>query len=69
MDSKIIENFDFDHAGIGETSLMMSLCPEGVDMDKFDESKWFSASAKNATKEYGDKAVTMILERLRNILV
>lgn len=68
MDSEIIENFDFDHAGIGETSLMMSLCPEGVDMTKFDESKWFSASAKNATKEYGDKAVKMILKRLKKIL-
>ena len=68
MDSKIIEDFDFDHAGIGETSLMMALCPEGVDMSKFDDSKWFSASAKDATKKYGEKAVAMILKRLKRIL-
>jgi creatinine amidohydrolase len=68
MDADIIANYDFDHAGIGETSLMMALCPEGVDMSKFDDSKWFSASAKDATKEYGEKAVAMILERLRKIL-
>ena len=53
MDEKTIQAFDFDHAGIGETSLMMSLCPEGVDMEQFDEEKWFSRSAKEASKEYG----------------
>jgi len=68
MDENIIANYDFDHAGIGETSLMMALCPESVDMEYFDESKWYSRSAKGASVEYGRKAVEMILERLRKIL-
>ncbi len=68
MDENIIANYEFDHAGIGETSLMMALCPESVDMEHFDESKWFSKSAKDASAEYGQKAVEMILERLRKIL-
>ena len=68
MDENIIANYDFDHAGIGETSLMMALCPESVDMGHFDESKWYSRSAKDASAEYGRKAVEMILERLRKIL-
>jgi creatinine amidohydrolase/Fe(II)-dependent formamide hydrolase-like protein len=68
MDENIIANYDFDHAGIGETSLMMALCPESVDMEHFDESKWFSKSANKASAEYGHKAIEMILKRLRKIL-
>lgn len=68
MDKKTIEEYDFDHAGIGETSLMMSLCPEGVNMEKFDDSKWYSKSAINSTKEYGDTATKKILVNLRKIL-
>jgi creatinine amidohydrolase/Fe(II)-dependent formamide hydrolase-like protein len=68
MDQDIIARYDFDHAGIGETSLMMALCPESVDMARFDQSKWFSKTAKDASPEYGREAVRMILERLRRIL-
>ena len=68
MDKTIIEAYDFDHAGIGETSLMMALCPESVDMSHFDESKWFCRTAKDATAEYGEKAVSMIMDRFREIL-
>ena len=53
---------------IGETSLMMSLCPEGVDMEKFDPANWYSRSAKDSTKKYGDTATKGILEHLRRIL-
>lgn len=68
MDAPIIAQYDFDHAGIGETSLMMALCPEGVDMSRFDPAPWYSNSAKHATAEYGEQAVAMILERLKKIL-
>ncbi len=68
MDDKTIAEYDFDHAGIGETSLMMSLCPEGVDMEKYDPTAWYSRTAINATKEYGDTAKDRILEHLRRIL-
>lgn len=68
MDEQTIKEYDFDHAGIGETSLMMSLCPEGVAMEKFTEENWFSRSAIKSTKEYGDTATKKILENLKNIL-
>jgi len=68
MDEKIIAEYDFDHAGIGETSLMMALCPEGVHMDRFSEEKWYSRSAKNASAEYGQKAATMVKDRMRRVL-
>ena len=32
MDDEIIKNYIFDHAGEGETSLLMALAPEGVEM-------------------------------------
>ena len=68
MDEKTIGDYDFDHAGIGETSLMLSLCPEGVDMSKFDDTNWYSRTAINSSKEYGDTATERILTHLRTIL-
>ncbi len=68
MDAAIIAAYDFDHAGVGETSLMMALCPEGVDLSKFDERPWYSRTAPQATPAYGEKAVALILERLKGIL-
>ena len=68
MDEQTQKSFAFDHAGIGETSLMMSLCPEGVDMGKYDPANWYSRSAKDSTKKYGDTATKGILEHLLRIL-
>ena len=68
MTEEIVARYHFDHAGIGETSLLMSFCPEGVDMEKFSEEKWYPRSAKDATKELGDKAKAMILEHMRSVL-
>lgn len=68
MDDTIIKNFAFDHAGIGETSLMMALCPESVDMGAFDGTAWYARSAAYATAEFGQRGVAMILERLKGIL-
>ena len=69
MNEHIINNYLFDHAGEGETSLMMSLCPEGVDMDKHSDEKWYARAAKKATSEYGDTARDMILEHLKSVLL
>jgi len=68
MDAEIIEQFPFDHAGEGETSLMMALCPEQVRMDLYSDEKWYLRSAKQANAELGQKGVRLILERLRKIL-
>ena len=68
MDPQTQAEYTFDHAGIGETSLMMSLCPEGVDMEKFSEDKWYARTARDASKEYGDTAKESILKHLRLVL-
>lgn len=67
MDSDIIESYDFDHAGIGETSLMMAIEPEGVDMDHFSSEKWYVKTAENATSTHGEEAVVRILDRLKGV--
>lgn len=60
--------FPFDHAGEGETSLMMALCPETVDMTSHDPSRWYTRSATTASRELGERGVRMILELLRKTL-
>ena len=39
MSPEIIAQYPFDHAGQGETSLMMALCPEAVDMAAFERQQ------------------------------
>ncbi len=67
MDQTIIEGYDFDHAGVGETSLLLALDPAGVDMSKLSTERWYLASAGKATRQHGQRAVEMILRRLRGI--
>jgi len=68
MDGETQKKFPVDHASLQETSLMLAFCPEGVDMQRFTEKKWYSLDAKKATLEYGLAAREMILENLRSIL-
>jgi len=69
MSPEIMASYPFDHAGQGETSLMMAVCPEAVDMAHFPENKsWYTASAKDASAELGGKGRDLILERLRKLL-
>ena len=68
MNEQTQKDYSFDHAGIGETSLMMSLCPEGVDMSRLSEEKWYVRTAKKSTAEYGDTAKEGILKHMRSIL-
>jgi creatinine amidohydrolase/Fe(II)-dependent formamide hydrolase-like protein len=68
MNQASMRNFPADHAGKQETSLMMSFCPEGVDMSKMTDKHWYSKTAKDATKEYGDCIKEDILNGLRKIL-
>lgn len=70
MDATMLGRYSFDHAGIGETSLMLALCPEAVDWSRLGENvKWFTGSAPEATAELGEQGVAMILEHLRKVLV
>jgi creatinine amidohydrolase/Fe(II)-dependent formamide hydrolase-like protein len=68
MSADIIASYPFDHAGQGETSLLMALCPEGVDMHKFSAKKWYSRSAEQASAELGTRARDLILAHMRQML-
>jgi creatinine amidohydrolase len=68
MTDEIRAQYPFDHAGIGETSLMMSLCPEAVDMARLSAEDWFTRSAADSSAELGDRGRDLILAHLRGLL-
>ncbi|HOL21531.1 MAG TPA: creatininase family protein [bacterium] len=68
MDEETQKKFPIDHAGEQETSLMLAFCPEGVDMKRFTEKKWYSLGAKKASLEYGLAAKEMILRKMKEVL-
>jgi len=69
MSSETMADYPFDHAGQGETSLMLVLCPEAVDMAKLGENTgWYTGTAKDASAELGEKGRDLILTRLRSLL-
>jgi creatinine amidohydrolase len=62
-------DFPFDHAGLGETALMLALAPETVDIARVAEGEhWYTATASTATAELGERGVTLALAHLRAIL-
>lgn len=70
MDAEVMAAFHFDHAGLGETSLMRALCPDSVDMAALDQSRpWYVEGAEAATPAEGERGVTLILNRLRKLIV
>lgn len=68
MNEEITKQFPFDHAGIGETSLMMALCPEAVDMASFSDAPWYVRTARQASAELGRKGRDLIADHMRAIL-
>lgn len=62
-------DFPFDHAGLGETALMLALAPETVDMGRLAEGgHWYTQTASAATAELGERGVTLALAHLRQSL-
>jgi len=57
-----------DHAGRLETSLMMAVCPQGVEMKRVKDEHWYSRGAVKADKNYGRKFFNIILQNVRNCL-
>ena len=51
------ERFKGEHAGVLETSEMLAIHPETVNMNKIDDSLWFARTAHQATAEYGEEAL------------
>jgi creatinine amidohydrolase/Fe(II)-dependent formamide hydrolase-like protein len=68
MPPSVMDGYPFDHAGQGETSLLMALVPEGVDQSRISTDKWYSRSARDASAELGIKGRDCILEHLRKEL-
>lgn len=61
MTPEIISQYPFDHAGIGETSLMLALAPEAVDMGRLDRNTgWYTETAKQASAALGEKGRDLI---------
>ena len=48
-----------DHAGKLETSQMLTIAPELVEMDRIDDKIWFARAAKDATAQYGDEELEL----------
>jgi creatinine amidohydrolase/Fe(II)-dependent formamide hydrolase-like protein len=63
-----IAHYPFDHAGQGETSLMLALCPEGVDMGRLADGPWYTKTASDASAELGEKGCALILAHMRSVL-
>ena len=62
-------DFPFDHAGVGETALMMALAPDTVDMRRVtDGNHWFTETAPEATACMGERGVGVALAHLRSCL-
>jgi creatinine amidohydrolase/Fe(II)-dependent formamide hydrolase-like protein len=68
MSRELMAEYPFDHAGIGETSLLMALCPEGVDLARVSPEKWDARSAAEASAKLGAKGRDRIMESLRHLL-
>jgi len=69
MTADVIAHYPFDHAGIGETSLMMALAPEAVATARIGENTgWYTESSRDASAELGEKGVALILDHLRGVI-
>jgi creatinine amidohydrolase/Fe(II)-dependent formamide hydrolase-like protein len=69
MPPAVTAAYPFDHAGQGETSLMLALAPEVVEMDRVAENRgWYTEGAAAASAELGERGVALILDHLREVL-
>ena len=69
MPPEVTQHFPFDHAGEGETALMLALAPETVEPARMAENTiWYTSSASRATKVQGEAGVAVILDHLGRIL-
>ena len=68
MPASVMEGYPFDHAGQGETSLLMALSPKSVDKSRISMDEWYSRSAREASIELGMKGRDSILAHLRKAL-
>jgi creatinine amidohydrolase/Fe(II)-dependent formamide hydrolase-like protein len=61
--------FPFDHAGAGETALLLALAPETVAMERAGEGgHWYTQTAPQATAALGETGVRIALAHMRSVL-
>lgn len=69
MSTEVQNATGYDHAGEFESSILMSLYPDAVKLDRLgDIEHWFTKSAAKANKELGDKMVKLSLEYLEKAI-
>ncbi len=69
MPSQVTRHYPFDHAGEGETALMLALAPETVEPARMAENTtWYTQTAPQATRAQGEAGVAVILTHLRGLL-
>lgn len=65
MSTEVQNATGYDHAGKYECSILMSLYPDAVKLDRIDDIKhWFTESAREANPALGDEMVKKSLEYL-----
>ncbi len=70
MSTEVQNATGYDHAGKFESSILMSLYPEAVQLDRLgDVNHWFTKNAVEANKELGDEMVRLSLEYLEKTIV
>ena len=70
MSTEVQNATGYDHAGKYECSILMSLYPEAVKLERLgDIDHWFTKSAAEASKEIGDEMVAKSLEYLEKKIV
>jgi creatinine amidohydrolase/Fe(II)-dependent formamide hydrolase-like protein len=68
MTPQAMGDYPYDHAGEGETSLMMALCPQAVDLNLVSDKAWYARSATRSSAQLGEAGRDRILAWLRAAL-
>ena len=70
MSTEVQNATGYDHAGKYECSILMSLYPEAVKLERLgDKEHWFTKSSAEANKELGDKMVELSLDYLNKKII
>jgi len=70
MSTEVQNATGYDHAGKYESSILMSLYPETVDLSRLGEANhWYTKSAAEASTEIGDEMVKLSLEYLEKTII
>ncbi len=70
MNKAVQDATGYDHAGKFETSLLMALYPDAVDLSKVSSiSHWYTESAKEASASLGKKMADLALDYLEKTIV